>query len=251
MRLVKFIYKKIAGWGVAEEDRIRVLKSPPFSRIILSKQSVPLGKVRFLPPAEATKIVLVGLNYRDHARELKMKIPREPIIFLKPPTTLIGHKSRIAYPPGVKRLDYEAELAVVIKKEAKNVPEKKVKNYLLGYTCLNDVTARHIQKRDVQWSRAKSFDTFCPLGPWVQTRVGPSGLRIRSYLNGVIKQDSSTSNFIFRLNYLVSFISRVMTLLPGDVISTGTPPGVGPMRRKDKVEIEIEGIGKLVNYVGR
>ena len=186
-----------------------------------------------------TKIIAVGLNYIDHAKELKMPIPDEPIIFLKPPTAVISHKDKIIYPKGVKQLDYEAELAVVMKD----------KKHILGYTCANDVTARDLQRKDVQWTRSKSFDTFCPLGPRVVKNVDPNNLEIKLYLNGKLKQSSHTSNMIFRVEELVSFISKIMTLCPGDVILTGTPPGVGPMKIGDVVEVEIEGIGKLTNFV--
>ena len=186
-----------------------------------------------------TKIIAVGLNYIDHAKELKMPIPDEPIIFLKPPTAVISHKDKIIYPKVVKQLDYEAELAVVMKD----------KKHILGYTCANDVTARDLQRKDVQWTRSKSFDTFCPLGPRVVKNVDPNNLEIKLYLNGKLKQSSHTSNMIFRVEELVSFISKIMTLCPGDVILTGTPPGVGPMKIGDVVEVEIEGIGKLTNFV--
>jgi 2-keto-4-pentenoate hydratase/2-oxohepta-3-ene-1,7-dioic acid hydratase in catechol pathway len=195
------------------------------------------------------KIVLVGLNYKDHAKEMGMEIPSEPIIFLKPLSALIGSGDKIIYPEPVKRLDYEAELAVIIKKTGKNIPEKEVKDYILGYSCLNDVTARDLQKKDGQWSRAKSFDTFCPLGPCIETDLDPNGIKVQGYLNGELKQDSNTSNFIFSVDFLVSFVSQIMTLKPGDVISTGTPAGIGPMQKGDKVKIVIEGIGSLENQV--
>ena len=195
------------------------------------------------------KIILVGLNYRDHARELKMPIPKNPIIFLKPPTTLIGNLDKIIYPKQSKRIDYEAELALVIKKTCRNIKSQDAKKYILGYTCLNDVTARDLQKIDGQWTRAKSFDSFCPIGPWIETDLDPSKLQIRCWLNNKLKQDSSTAQLIFPVEKLVSFISSIMTLYPGDVISTGTPSGVGPMQPGDRVEVEIEGIGKLTNQV--
>ncbi|MCM8824150.1 MAG: fumarylacetoacetate hydrolase family protein [Candidatus Omnitrophica bacterium] len=249
MRLVRFIYKENKRWGVADKSFVRVLLKSPFNKIKFSGERVPLNKVKLIAPAEATKIVLVGLNYRDHAKELSMPIPNEPIIFLKPTTSLIAHKENIVYPQGVERLDYEGELALVIGREGKNINEEKVKEHILGYTCLHDVTARCLQRRDIQWTRAKSFDTFCPLGPWLETDINPNNLQIRTFLNGNIKQDSNTSNFIFSINYLVSFISKIMTLLPGDIISTGTPPGVGSMEIGDRVEVELEGIGKLINRV--
>ena len=247
MRIVRFIYKRRERWGILKQDVIEVLKGDPFSRVKASGNKVLLRKVKLLAPVVPGKVILVGLNYRRHAQELKMKIPQEPIIFLKPPSSVIGPEEKIVYPKGVKRLDYEAELAVVIKKKAKNIPQKEVYRYILGYTCLNDVTARCLQEKDGQWTRAKSFDTFCPLGPWIETRINPRHLRIRSYLNQRLKQCSNTSDFIFKLPFIVSFVSKVMTLLPGDIISTGTPQGVGRMRSSDTIEIDIEGIGRLKN----
>jgi len=251
MRIARFRYRKKEAWGILEGGAARVLERHPFGRIELTRRTLPVRELSLLPPASPAKIILVGLNYKDHARELGMTIPKEPILFLKPVTALIGHGQGIIYPAAVSRLDYEAELALVIKKEAKNIPQGRAREYILGYTCLNDVTARDLQKKDIQWTRAKSFDTFCPLGPWLETELDPSALKIASYLNGTIKQDSSTSNFIFSAACLVSFISRIMTLSPGDIISTGTPPGVGRMRPGDRIEIEIEGIGRLGNRVVR
>lgn len=194
--------------------------------------------------------MLVGLNFKDHAKELNMKIPKTPIIFLKPPSSLIGHRDFIIYPSEVKRLDYEAELCFIIKEKCKNVSVKKAKEYILGFSCLNDVTARDIQKKEGQWTRAKSFDTFCPLGPWIETEVKDVlNLDIKLYLNDKLKQDSNTKNFIFTPYELLSFISKCMTLLEGDIISCGTPAGVGSMKKGDKVCVEIEGIGRLINYV--
>jgi len=249
MKLIHFIHKNKEYWGVLEGENIEVLKEEPFKSIRLSSKRIPLDGIKFLPPAKATKIILIGLNYKDHARELNMKLPKEPLIFLKPTTALIGNKSAITYPDSVRQLDYEGELAIVIKKEGKNIKPKDFLKYVLGFTCLNDVTARDLQRKDVQWTRAKSFDSFCPLGPYLSTRVNPQDLNIRSYLNGELRQNSRTSEFIFKPAHLVSFISRIMALNPGDVISTGTPFGVGPMKKGDKVEVEIEGIGKLINYI--
>ena len=249
MHLANFFYKKQKEWGVVKEDNIHVLDGPPYRKLKMTGEIVPLKRVRLLPPADPDKIILAGLNYCEHAHELGMKIPSQPVIFLKPPTALIGHKASIVYPPGVKQLDYEGELAVVIKKTAKNIHEKNAGKYILGYTCLNDVTARDVQSEDIQWTRAKSYDTFCPLGPWIETSLNPASLKIKTFLNGELKQSSCTRDFIFPVHFLVSFISHVMTLLPGDVISTGTPPGVGPMKAGDTIIVEIEGIGALKNNV--
>jgi 2-keto-4-pentenoate hydratase/2-oxohepta-3-ene-1,7-dioic acid hydratase in catechol pathway len=200
-------------------------------------------------PQQPTKIVLVGLNYRDHAEELEMPLPEEPILFLKPPTALLGPEDCIIYPEQAQRVDYEAELAVVMQDQSKNVEPEDVMEHVAGFTCLNDVTARDLQKKDGQWTRAKSFDTFCPVGPRIVKEIEPNNVKIQSLLNGDLKQDSSTSNFIFSVEELVSFVSHVMTLKPGDIIATGTPSGIGAMQRGDTIEIKIEGVGTLRNYV--
>ncbi len=249
MRIIRFLYNKNIHWGLIKEDCAVILKGEPFKNIKLTAKKVPLTKIKLLPPATPTKIVLAGLNYKDHAKELKMPLPKNPILFLKPITTLIAHGEPIIYPKGVGQLDYEGELAIIIKKKGKDIKPKDVSRYILGYTCLNDVTARDLQKTDGQWTRSKSFDTFCPLGPWIETSIDPRNIAIRLWLNGILKQSSSTKEFIFNVDYLVSFISKAMTLYPGDVVSTGTPFGVGPMKKGDSVEVEIENIGKLSNYI--
>lgn len=249
MKISRFIYKQHIYWGEVREDSVMPLGEGSYKDLRSISQKIPLSKTKLLPPANPSKIILVGLNYRDHARELNMPLPREPIIFLKPNTALLADKQPIRYPQGVRRLDYEAELALVIKRRAKSIPEKEVSKYILGYTCLNDVTARDLQKKDGQWTRAKSFDTFCPLGPWLETELDPENQRIKLYLNGRLKQESSTANFVFSVKRLVSFISRVMTLLPGDVISTGTPSGVGRMKKGDLVQVEVSDVGRLSNRV--
>lgn len=198
-----------------------------------------------------TKIIAIGLNYSDHAKELGMDIPKVPCIFLKPPTAVIGPNQSIIYPRESQRVDYEAELAVVIKKEAYKVQPDKINEYILGYTCANDVTARDLQRMDGQWTRAKSFNTFCPLGPVITDEIDPDNVSLRLYVNGDLKQKGHTKDFIFKVHFLVSFISSIMTLKPYDVILTGTPAGVGPVKPGDRIEIEIEGIGKLINSVER
>lgn len=196
-----------------------------------------------------SKIICVGLNYKDHAKELNMPLPDEPILFMKPVTALIGPEEDIIYPEMSERVDYEAELAIVIGKKAKDVSKEDALEYIGGFTCLNDVTARDLQKKDGQWTRAKSFDTFCPVGPKVVKDIDPNNVKIQSFLNGELKQDLNTSNLIFDVEEIVSFISKIMTLNPGDIIATGTPPGIGPMKKGDKIEVKIEGIGTLRNYV--
>jgi 2-keto-4-pentenoate hydratase/2-oxohepta-3-ene-1,7-dioic acid hydratase in catechol pathway len=243
MKLVRFFHNDIIQSGVLDGDQITV-DMPGSSQEIIS-----LHEVKLTCPVVPSKIVCVGLNYTDHAIELGMDIPDEPIIFLKPPTCLIGPGEDIVYPSSSQRVDYEAELGIVIGKTAKNVSKNEAGNYILGYTCVNDVTARDLQRKDGQWTRAKSFDTFAPIGPWVETDLDPNDVNIKLYLNDVVKQESRTSGFIFRVSELISFISNIMTLLPGDVITTGTPSGVGAMQRGDMVTVEIEGVGKLQNQV--
>ena len=245
MKILRFQWKKGNYWGKLEGNRILALAK----KTEFPEEGLRLDEVKLLPPTFPTKIVAVGLNYRDHARELNLKIPEEPLIFLKPPSAVIGPEEAIILPAGVGRVDYEAELAIVIGRKARKVPPGSAQEYILGYTCFNDVTARDLQKKDGQWTRAKSFDTFAPLGPWIETKLDPSAVQVKAYLNGQLVQNSSTRELIFPVYELVSFISHIMTLYPGDVIATGTPPGVGPLSPGDRIEIEIEGIGRLVNWV--
>jgi 2-keto-4-pentenoate hydratase/2-oxohepta-3-ene-1,7-dioic acid hydratase in catechol pathway len=193
--------------------------------------------------------VAVGLNYRDHAHELGHAVPEEPVIFLKPATTIIGPGESVIYPAASSRVDYEAELGVVVKDRTRNISPEEAPDHILGYTCANDVTARDLQKKDGQWTRAKSFDTFCPVGPWIETDLDPGDLLIQSYLNGERRQSSRTSQLIFNVHELVCFISGIMTLEPGDLIITGTPAGIGPMKPGDEIEVRIEGIGSLKNRI--
>jgi 2-keto-4-pentenoate hydratase/2-oxohepta-3-ene-1,7-dioic acid hydratase in catechol pathway len=198
-----------------------------------------------------TKIIAIGLNYLDHAKELNMDIPEYPLIFMKPPTAVIGDGEIIIYPPQTQELHYEGELGIVIGKKARNLSVEEAQDCIAGYTCSNDVTARDLQRLDGQWTRSKSFDTFCPLGPRIVKNIDPTNLAITTRVNSVTKQNSNTNQMIFNAYKLVSYISAIMTLLPGDVISTGTPPGVGELQVGDVVEVEIEGIGILRNTVGR
>ncbi len=214
------------------------------------KVEYPLRELRVLPPTVPSKIIGVGLNYRDHAEELKMPIPTEPLIFLKPVSALIGPEDYILLPPESAEVHYEGELAIVIGKEIyRPTSYKEAESAILGYTCFNDITARDLQRKDGQWTRAKSFNTFAPLGPFVTKNLDPEDLRIQTRLNGKVVQNSSTKELIFKPAELVYFIASIMTLLPGDVIATGTPPGIGALRSGDTIEVEISGIGVLKNYV--
>ncbi len=210
-----------------------------------------LSELRILPPVSPSKIVCVGLNYRDHAKELSMEIPETPVLFLKPPSAVIGHEDKIIYPASSSRVDYEAELAVIIGKRCKNISADRADDVIAGYTCFNDVTARDLQQKDGQWTRAKSFDTFAAIGPYLACpdELDVSDAEITCRVNGKTRQKSSTSNLIFGIPYLIEFITEIMTLEVGDVIATGTPSGVGEMQRGDTVEIEIQGIGILRNEV--
>lgn len=252
MRIVRFEFQGRTGYGILEGEKISVLWGTPYEGGLANTtgEVMSLPEMRLLAPCEPTKIVALGLNYRDHAAEFGRPIPDEPLLFMKPSTTVIGPDEDIRYPAMSRRVDYEAELAVVMGRTCRHVKEEDFRNYVLGYTCINDVTARDLQKKDVQFTRSKSFDTFAPLGPWIETAVpDPDNLLVEAYLNGERRQHSSTANMVFPVATLVSFISRIMTLLPGDVIATGTPAGIGPMAPGDVVEIRVEGIGRLQNRV--
>ncbi|AAM04029.1 TPA: fumarylacetoacetate hydrolase family protein [Methanosarcina acetivorans] len=217
----------------------------------VSAGTFELSELRVLPPSFPSKIVCVGLNYKDHADELSMEVPENPILFLKPPSAVIGHGDKIIYPASSSQVDYEAELAVVIGKRCKNISAEKAEDVIAGYSCFNDVTARDLQQKDGQWTRAKSFDTFAAFGPYIVStdEIDVSDLKISCRVNGGTRQESSTSNLIFDIPFLIEFITEIMTLEVGDVIATGTPPGVGELQRGDTVEVEIQGIGTLRNEV--
>ena len=236
-------------YGAVEGDYVREITGDIFGQYTILNKKSALKEVETLAPCVPSKIIAVGLNYRLHAEEVNMELPEEPILFLKPPTAVIGPEQNILYPAMSKRVDFEGELGVVIGRECRSVRIEQAPDYILGYTCFNDVTARDLQKKDKQWSRAKGFDTFAPMGPSIETDFDPANATIETYLNGEKKQSGSTIDLIFPVFFLVSFISQVMTLLPGDVIATGTPSGIGPMQVGDVVEVRIEGIGTLSNRV--
>jgi len=235
-------------YGVIEEERVIETQARWSER---TSQSWPLEQVRLLPPCWPSKIVCVGRNYVEHARELGNDPPSEPLIFLKPPSALSAHGDPIRYPRLSSRVDYEGELGVVIARRARHVKPEQAAQYVLGYTCINDVTARDLQKRDGQWTRAKGFDTFCPVGPWIVPYAELAGrdLRLRTWVDGVIKQDVSTAEMIFPVGEILAYVTAVMTLEPGDLLATGTPSGVGPLAPGAVVRVEIEGIGTLENTV--
>jgi 2-keto-4-pentenoate hydratase/2-oxohepta-3-ene-1,7-dioic acid hydratase in catechol pathway len=238
------------AWGIVENHAVHEVTPDVFSSFQKSGRSFPLDGVQFLPPVLPSKVIAVGLNYKDHIEEFgRTEIPSEPVIFLKAPSSVIGLDETIRLPKDAGRVDYEAELAVVISKGGRLIPEAQALDHVLGVTCLNDVTARDLQKKDGQWARAKSFDTFTPIGPWIADGLPLQNLRVESYVNGRAAQRGHTSQMIFPVARLIAFVSSVMTLFPGDVISTGTPVGVGPLRAGDIVEVFVEGVGRLRNTV--
>lgn len=245
MRLVRFQVEGRTGYGIYREEGVQPIAWDPFDRIVDTVELHEPDSVTLLAPVVPSKIVAVGLNYSDHAEEFGLEIPAEPLLFLKAPNTVLAPGGTVVYPPQSKRVDYEAELAAVIGAEARSVSEDEALEYVLGYTCGLDMTARDLQATDGQWTRAKNFDTFCPLGPWVETEVEPDDLAITLSVNGEVRQSSRTSRLIFSVPYLVSFISHIMTLSPGDVIMTGTPSGVGEVKPGDGIEMTIEGVATL------
>ena len=251
MKIIHFTTGKKAEYGILNGEVIQAAAGTPYDGLVLTNRCYNLNDVTMMAPCSPSKVVAVGLNYYSHAQELEMPIPANPLLFMKPSTSVIGPEDRIIYPCSSQRVDYEGELGVVMKTSAHQVAVEEALDYVLGYTCFNDVTARDLQKQDGQWTRAKGFDTFAAIGPCIETELDPGNLDIEAYLNGKLKQRGSTSDLIFPVPELVSFISSIMTLLPGDVIATGTPSGIGPMSPGDVVEIRIAAIGTLRNYVAK
>ncbi|NLC69234.1 MAG: fumarylacetoacetate hydrolase family protein [Clostridiaceae bacterium] len=250
MIILRFNHDGENKTGILDGGKIREITGSCYNEFDLTGTFHKLSDVKLLPPCEPKKVVAVGLNYMDHIVEFgERKIPEEPTIFIKLPHAVIGSEDSIIIPRRAERVDYEAELAVVIKKYCRRVDKEEAKDYILGATCLNDVTERCMQARDGQWTRSKNFETFCPIGPYIVTGLDYNNLDIKLLLNGEIKQHSNTSNMIWNVEELVSFISGIMPLYPGDVVTTGTTRGVGPMVPGDVVEVVIEGIGTLRNYV--
>jgi 2-keto-4-pentenoate hydratase/2-oxohepta-3-ene-1,7-dioic acid hydratase in catechol pathway len=249
MKIVRFAIDNKVSYGILNGESIQTVKNKPYRYLKHSDCRYRLSEVKLLSPCTPSKIVALGLNYQSHAKEVKAPIPNTPLIFLKPSTALIGPDDNIIYPSVSNRVDYEGELGVVIRKPAWKVSEDDALDYVLGYTCFNDVTARDLQYEDKQWTRAKSFDTFAAVGPCIETELDPGNVVVETYLDGELKQQGITSDLIYSVPELISFISHIMTLLTGDIIATGTPSGIGPMYPGDTVEIKIEPIGILRNYV--
>jgi 2-keto-4-pentenoate hydratase/2-oxohepta-3-ene-1,7-dioic acid hydratase in catechol pathway len=271
VRIARFAHGGDVGYGIVEDvtqdgaagtvtgadaDGLVVaeLLGHPFGigdeAIRLTGVRYPLADVRLLAPVLPSKVVAIGRNYADHAAELGNEVPDDPIIFLKPSTAVVGPRDPIVYPTQLsERVDFEGELAVVIGRLCREVPPERVAEVIFGYTCANDVTARDLQAKDGQWARAKGFDTFCPLGPWIETDIDPADLELTTIVNGEIRQNSRTSLLLHNVTALVAYVTAVMTLLPGDVLLTGTPAGVGPLKDGDEVSVTIESIGTLTNGV--
>jgi 2-keto-4-pentenoate hydratase/2-oxohepta-3-ene-1,7-dioic acid hydratase in catechol pathway len=258
MRIVRFTPAESAGLGsdplfgvLNDENQILVLRGDPiYSGIVPTSSKVALDDVRLLAPTiPRSKVVCVGKNYADHAKEMDSEVPEEPVIFIKPNTSVIGPNDTIKWPRITDRVDFEGELAIVIGRICKDISAQNYKDVIYGYTIANDVTARNIQKKDGQWARAKGFDTFCPLGPWVETEFEVSDQKIQTQLNGEVKQLEPLTSMIFKIPQIIEFITSAMTLLPGDVILTGTPAGIGPMPEGGEVSVSIDGLGTLTNKV--
>jgi 2-keto-4-pentenoate hydratase/2-oxohepta-3-ene-1,7-dioic acid hydratase in catechol pathway len=249
MKTVRFKVDETEHYGILDGNVITKLAQEPYDRIMPLDKTYDLNEVKLLAPCTPTKIVALGLNYKSHAEETHNPVPESPIIFIKPTTCIIGPEDNIVYPPSTTRVDYECELGVVIGKRMRMVAIDDVLDYVFGYTCVNDVTARDHQRDDVQWTRGKGHDTFGPIGPCIETELDPGNVVVSTYLNNELKQQQNTSDLIFSVPEMISFISGVMTLLPGDIIATGTPSGIGPMKPGDTVEIKIDPIGVLRNYV--
>ena len=249
MKIFRINFEGHPRFGILEGSFIRLLDGAPFRAIHTTEQTVPIKNAKLLAPSAPTKIIGLGLNYHDHAKEMGVAIPTSPLTFLKPSTSVTGPDTEIVYPSVSHRVDYEGELAVVIKSHAWRVSKEDALNYVLGYSCFNDVTARDLQNSDSQWTRAKGFDTFAAVGPCIETELNPTDVLVETYLNGHCKQSGSTSNLIYSVVDVINFISHVMTLLPGDIIAMGTPSGIGPMYPGDTVEVRIKEIGVLRNKV--
>lgn len=249
MKFVRILRDDTPVWGVVEGENVRTLTTNPFESVNYDGKILTLKECELLAPCEPTKIVCVGKNYFDHVREFGGPVPEKPILFIKAPNTLNHPEGEVHAPDFVERLDYEGELALVVKKRAKNIKAKDFADYILGYTCLNDVTARDIQYGDGQWTRGKSMDGFCPIGPLVTDEIDGGHADVETRLNEEVRQKGNTDLFMTKLPQLFEFITAAMTLEPGDVVTTGTPAGVGPMKPGDVVEVEIKGIGILRNHI--
>lgn len=252
MQIIRYQQRGQApNYGWINEDMVGPLSGPPFGAYRRLEANIPLNKVKLLAPVVPTKILAVGRNYPEHAREHDEEVPDLPLIFTKPLSSIIGPEDAVILPPQSQRVEHEAELAVIISRRGRWISLEEAKEHILGYTVANDITARDLQRRDGQWARAKGFDTFCPLGPWIETELDPADVLVTCRVNDELRQMASTREMVFSIPKLVVYVSSFMTLEPGDVLLTGTPAGVGPLQAGDIVEASIEGIGKLVNIVDK
>ena len=250
MRIVRYqIKNETPRYGWILEGKVGSIFGNIFDEYRRMEAEIPIGEVKLLAPGQPSKIICVGRNYAEHAREQNAEVSNVPLIFMKPPSAIINPGEAIILPPQSGQIEHEAELVVVIGKAGRNIIPEEAQDHILGYTVGNDVTARDLQHSDGQWTRAKGFDTFCPFGPWVETEFDASDALITCRVSGQPRQMASTRDMVFSVNHLIAFISSVMTLYPGDLIFTGTPAGVGPLKPGDTVEVEIEGLGKLSNPV--
>ncbi|MFL6179573.1 MAG: fumarylacetoacetate hydrolase family protein [Actinomycetes bacterium] len=256
MRIVRFTVSDQIAFGVVTGDEadpasmtVTAIDGHPFAPFEQTSVTFPLNDVRLLPPVLPNKVIGIGKNYADHAREMGGEPPSTPVMFLKPSTTVAGPDEAVVLPPQSTQVEFEGEIALVVGRLARHVPPERVGDVTLGYTCADDVTARDLQRSDGQWTRAKSFDSFCPLGPWIETEADPNALAVTTVVNGETRQSAPASDMVHTLSDLVVFVSSVMTLLPGDVILTGTPAGVGPLTAGDNVEVTVNGVGTLRHRV--
>lgn len=250
MHIIRYLDKNNQiQYGWINAGMVGRLSAPPFGAFRRLEADLRLDEVKMVVPVEPSKIIAIGRNYPEHAREHHVDIPEVPMLFLKPPSSVINHEATIILPPQSQQVEHEVELAVVMARRGRWIPIQKVNDFILGYTIANDVTARDLQRRDGQWTRAKGFDSFCPVGPWIATELDPGDLLLTCRVNGEIRQMSSTREMVFSINQLIVYISSIMTIEAGDIILTGTPAGVGELKSGDVVECEIEGIGTLRNNV--
>jgi 2-keto-4-pentenoate hydratase/2-oxohepta-3-ene-1,7-dioic acid hydratase in catechol pathway len=249
MRIIRFEHEGVVRFGWVLDDKVGLIEGSPYESFGRAKANIALESVKLLPPVLPSKIVCVGRNYVAHAQEHDVEVPEVPLLFLKPPSSVIGPREVIVLPPQSQRIEHEAELAVVIGKRGRWLDAEAAKDAILGYTVANDVTARDLQRRDGQWTRGKGFDTFCPIGPWVETEFDPADAVITCSVNGELRQMGSTRDMVFSVRQLIAYVSSIMTLEAGDLLLTGTPAGVGPLVDGDAVRINIEGLGELHNSV--
>jgi 2-keto-4-pentenoate hydratase/2-oxohepta-3-ene-1,7-dioic acid hydratase in catechol pathway len=250
MKIVRFLsLEGVAQYGWMVEDKIGPIQGNPFFDYHRQEPQIPVSQVKLLAPVQPGKIIAVGRNYIDHAHEHGVEVPEIPLIFLKPPSSIIGPMDEIVLPPQSRQVEHEAELVVVVGKRGRWIDLNQAREYIYGYTVGNDITARDLQRKDGQWTRGKGFDTFCPLGPWIETDIEPSDLQITCRVNDELRQMSSTREMVYSVAQLLVFVSSIMTVDPGDVIMTGTPAGVGLLAAGDRLVTTIEGIGELTNTV--